>query len=123
MKDLNGLHPSHPLFPVFDRKVDALPNDNCAIEIFNDGEWLACEWNPKTTDSQADVGYIGTARTTDSPIQIGLHAWEQNNSEFQYFCLPMRSDNPKNNKNVMESLKNNKNVATNRVLIASRTTN
>ena len=35
----------------------------------------------------------------------------------------MRSDNPKNNKNVMESLKNNKNVATNRVLIASRTTN
>ena len=83
-----NLNPSHISLPVFDRKVDALPNDKCAIEIFNDGEWLACEWNPRTTDSQADVGYIGTARTTDSPIQIGLHAWEQNDSEFRYFCLP-----------------------------------
>ena len=88
MNNSNGLHPSHTSFLVFDRKVDALPNDKCAIEIFNDGEWLACEWNPRTTDSQADVGYIGTARTTSSTIQIGLHAWEQNNSEFRYFRLP-----------------------------------
>ena len=75
-------------FPVFDRKVDALPNDKCAIEIFNDGEWLACEWIPRTTNIQSDVGYLGTARTTSSTIQIGFHAWEQNNSEFRYFCLP-----------------------------------
>ena len=81
-------HPSYTLLSYFDRKVDALPNEKCAIEIFYDGEWLACEWNPRTTDSQADVGYIGTARTTSSTIQIGLHAWEQNDSEFRYFCLP-----------------------------------
>jgi len=92
MKDSNGLHPSHTSLPVFDRKVDALPNEKCAIEICNDGEWLACEWHPRTADSQADVGYIGTARTTDSPIQIGLHAWEQNNSEFRYFCLPENNE-------------------------------
>lgn len=91
-KDLNGLHPSHPLFPVFDRKVDALPNDKCAIGIFYDGRWLACEWNPRTADSQADVGYIGTAITTDSTIQIGFHAWEQNDSEFRYFCLPQNNE-------------------------------
>jgi len=85
---MKNLNPSHTLFPVFDRKVHALPNEKCAIEIFNEGEWLACEWNPRATDSQADVGYLGTARTTAGTIQIGFHAWEQNNSEFQYFYLP-----------------------------------
>ena len=81
-------NPIHTLLAVLDRKVDALPNEKCAIEILHEGEWLACEWNPRATDSQAGVGYIGTARTTASTIQIGFHAWEQNNSEFQYFCLP-----------------------------------
>ena len=88
MKNLNGLHPSHPLFPVYDRKVDALPHEKCAIEIYNDGRWLACEWHPKATDSQADAGYIGTARTTSRTIHVGYHAWKQNDSEFRYFCLP-----------------------------------
>jgi hypothetical protein len=35
----------------------------------------------------------------------------------------MRSDNPKNNKNVMESLKNNKNVATQRMSMYERQRN
>ena len=91
-KNLNGLHPSHTSLLVFDRKVDAMPSGKCAIGIFNDGEWLDCEWNPRTADSQADVGYIGTARTTDSTIQIGFHAWEQNDSEFRYFCLPQNAE-------------------------------
>ena len=93
MKNLNGLHPSHTSLTVFDRKVDALPSDKCAIEIFNDGEWLACEWNPRAADSEDDVGYIGTAITTDSTIQIGWHAWEQNDSEFRYFCIPQNAEN------------------------------
>lgn len=80
--------PSRALFAAFDRKVDALPTEKCAIEIFKDGEWISCEWNPRTPESQADAGYLGTARTTARPVQIGFHAWEQNDSEFRYFCLP-----------------------------------
>lgn len=80
--------PTHELFAVFDRKVDALPIEKRAIEIFKDGEWLACEWSPRTSETQADAGYLGTAMTTARPIQIGFHAWEQNDSEFRHFCLP-----------------------------------
>ena len=80
--------PSHALFAVFDRKETDLPTKKCAIEIFMEGEWLPCEWNPRTPESQANAGYLGTARTTARPLQIGFHAWEQNDSEFRHFCLP-----------------------------------
>lgn len=80
--------PSHALLAAFDRKVDALPTKKGTIEIFVDGEWLACEWNPRTPETKADAGYLGTARTTGRPIQIGFHAWEQNDSEFRFYCLP-----------------------------------
>lgn len=86
-KDVIGVV-SHTLFAVFDRKVDALPTEKCTIEIFTDGDWLACEWHPRTPESQADAGYLGTAKTIARPIQIGFHAWEQNDSEFRHFCLP-----------------------------------
>jgi hypothetical protein len=80
--------PSHDLFAVFDRRCDNMPTKKCSIEIFKDGEWIACEWNPRTSESQADAGYLGTASTTTRPLQIGFHAWAQNDSEFRYFCLP-----------------------------------
>lgn len=85
------LAPSHPSLHVHDRKVDGLPAERVTIEIFTEGEWLACQWHPREPDSQADAGYLGTARTMASPIGIGFHAWEQNDSEFRYFCIPTNS--------------------------------
>lgn len=83
--------PSHDLFAVFDRRETALPKNDCAIEIWKDGEWLPCSWHPRTPKSEADAGYLGTARTSHRPIQIGFHAWEKNEWEFIYFCLPANS--------------------------------
>lgn len=79
--------PKHDALDVLDRKADSLPSEECTIEIFNDGEWLRCLWNPRTPESIADDGYLGTARTTDLRIQIGFHAWKNNDHEFRYFCF------------------------------------
>ena len=84
--------PSHDLYRVFDRTVDALPTQKCDVEIFKHGKWITCEWTPRTPESQADDGYLGTATTINRHYQIGFHAWEQNDSEFRYFCIPTNAD-------------------------------
>jgi hypothetical protein len=84
--------PGHAFFAVFDRKADALPAEKCAIEILKNGEWVACEWHPRTPESEADAGYLGTAWATRTPPKIGYHAWEQNDYEFRYFCLPANAE-------------------------------
>ena len=73
--------PRHDLFTVFDRRSTDLPTEKCAIEIWLGGGWIACEW-------QADLGYLGTARTTARRFHSGFRAWAQNSAEFRYFCIP-----------------------------------
>jgi len=73
--------------PPIDRHQKGMPSHKCIIEIWVDGEWLECEWHPRTEDSKADDGYLGTARTTSRPIRIGFHAWRQNDHEFRYYKI------------------------------------
>ena len=91
--------PTHDSLTVLDRRVDALPTEKCDIQIFADGEWVAGVWNPRTPESKTDTGYLGTVwasvpcriGSSEYVAQIGLHAWEQNESEFLFYCLPTRS--------------------------------
>jgi hypothetical protein len=76
------------LFAVYDRRETPLPKENCSLEIWNDGEWVPCEWHPRTVTTKAAAGYLGTARTTTRRIQIGFHAWEQNEWEFTHYRIP-----------------------------------
>jgi hypothetical protein len=78
---------SYDLIAVLDRFQTPLPTHKCAIHIFKDQEWIACEWNPRTPETQTDESYLGTARTVNRPIQIGFHAWAKNEHEFRYFCI------------------------------------
>lgn len=73
--------------PPIDRHQDGMPSQKCMIAIWVDGEWLECEWHPRKEDSEADEGYLGTARTTSRPIQIGFHAWRQNDHEFRDYKI------------------------------------
>ena len=73
--------------PPIDRNQEGMPAHKCLIEIWVHGEWLECEWCPRTKGSEADDGYLGTARTTSRPIQIGFHAWRQNDHEFREYKI------------------------------------
>ena len=80
--------PPHPDLAVFDRKVTPLPIAQRRILMWADNAWLLCDWFPRTETSKADKGYLGTARTVEQSVHTGYHAWEQNDSEFRFFCLP-----------------------------------
>lgn len=73
------------------RKSIPLPKHRqCKIAIVTTDGVRICNWfpfNPKnyTVDNMPAEGYLGTARTIDSPIQIGFHAWQQNDSEFLFY--------------------------------------
>jgi hypothetical protein len=90
--------PFHDSLTVFDRRIHVLPTEECAIEIFVDGGWLMGVWYPRTPASKADAGYLGTVRTStpfrigsyERVVQLGFHAWEQNASEFLFYCLPTK---------------------------------
>ena len=73
--------------PPIDRNQEGMPAHKCLIEIWVHGEWLECEWCPIKKGSEADDGYLGTARTTSRPIQIGFHAWRQNDHEFREYKI------------------------------------
>jgi CheY-specific phosphatase CheX len=68
--------------------------DPCPCPKPDDFDGLTCEW--------------GQRNYVNPPFAHALFS----------VLITMRSDNPKNNKNVMESLKNNKNVATSDSVIA-----
>ena len=100
--DADSRLPSHALLTVFDRRATDLPTEKCAIEIWLGGGWIACEWHPRTPDSQADFGYLGTAITTARRFQSGFLAWAQNSAEFLYFCLPAHDKSPSVTKTPMK---------------------
>lgn len=82
------------------RKNTPLPKEKCIMEIINYNapigeEILLCEWEPysgehaigRNVGELPSTGYLGTACTIDQKINIGFHAWQQNESEFIYYKL------------------------------------
>lgn len=78
------------------RNVDPLPTEISKIKIIVmdvDGEHIhLCKWEPFDKSQyigrqMPGTGYLGTARTIDRKINIGFHAWDQNNSEFIYYQI------------------------------------
>lgn len=79
------------------RRIDPLPTNECVMEVITndvDGQHIdLCEWRPRTEDSDAGEGYIGTAKVIAGKWKgIGFHAWEQNDSEFLYYKLMSNSN-------------------------------
>ena len=82
------------------RKNTPLPEEKCIMEIIHYNapigeEVLLCEWEPyigehatgRNVGRLPSTGYLGTASTIDQKINIGFHAWQQNDSEFIYYKL------------------------------------
>ena len=72
-----------------DRNIFPLPNEECNITILtNEGEFTG-KWKPKDPkDRRLSEGYLGTVRVNlDNGAKIGFHAWQQNDSEFQYYKI------------------------------------
>lgn len=77
------------------RHTDGLPKKECIIFIlYNDQhtvEEIECTWKPfeknnYPENNQPAKGFLGTA-TRNKGIQIGFHAWMQNDYEFIYYRI------------------------------------
>lgn len=79
------------------RHADGLPAEKVYMKVVIndvDGEYIMlCEWKPfnkekYSTNNMPIDGYLGTARVIEEQFNgIGLHAWAQNNSEFEYYSV------------------------------------
>ena len=75
------------------RHTNRLPDKKTKMRVVCGEDILLCEWNPfdklqYTEKSMPSKGYLGTVRVIEGKYKdIGLHAWEQNNSEFVWYAL------------------------------------
>ena len=86
-----------------DRHITPLPQEECQMTILtSEGEFTGV-WKPVQLNRTKEYGegYLGTIKVpitdplflkywkgrTKTDLTIGFHAWEQNNSEFQYYKL------------------------------------
>ena len=89
----------HKGITYLNRKETPLPKERALIRILHNDVIMGmlehvCEWLPHHPESwphdrpKPDNGYIGTAKVIMGRYKgIGLHAWEQNDSEFIYYEL------------------------------------
>jgi len=80
------------------RHDNPLPEEECLIKVItynNDGEATihTCKWKPYKPQNYPShklpsEGYLGTAEVIEGSFEgIGYHCWQQNNSDFLYYCL------------------------------------
>ncbi len=89
LKKVKELIHSHLTENWKDRHITPLPKEECQMTILtNEGEFTG-EWIPLEPENKDkfNKGYLGTVRVKAEIQDIGFHAWEQNNSEFQYYKL------------------------------------